>query len=192
MTEIGLTQTASHFANAREALAALRARHREEGPDGLTEDERRQVQELRKTDREVRAHEQAHARAGGPYAGSPTYEYVRGPDGRRYAVSGEVQIDTSPIPGNPAATIRKMETVIRAAQAPAEPSAQDRKVAAEARAKKVEAQIELQQEKEEQRQGAQPWPLEQARNPDAAARSYAATLYQGRGAETGLALSLAA
>lgn len=116
----------------------------------LSEEQQQEVERLKERDREVRAHEQAHARAGGPYAGAPSYEYQRGPDGRMYAVSGEVQIDTAPISGNPEATIVKMETVIRAALAPQEPSAQDSRVAAEARAAKAEAQAELREQKQEE------------------------------------------
>ena len=54
-----------------------------------------QVIEFKQRDSEVRAHEQAHASLGGQYATQPEYEYERGPDGRRYAVSGEVSIDIS-------------------------------------------------------------------------------------------------
>ena len=120
----------------------------------LTDEEKQRVQELKQRDAEVRAHEQAHKRAGGPYASAPTYEYTRGPDGRQYAISGEVKIDAAEVPGNPKATIQKMEIVIRAALAPAEPSGQDMKVAAQARATKTQAQIELrQEERQEQQQG---------------------------------------
>ena len=101
-------------------------------PNELTEAERKKVEQLKRRDREVRAHEQAHKNAGGPFAGNPRYETVKGPDGRSYAVSGEVSIDTSEVPNNPEATIRKMEIVKRAALAPSQPSAQDRQVAAEA------------------------------------------------------------
>ena len=191
MNSVGAAHSAFNLTEAREALAAARGRRGEEGPDGLTDEEREQVEKLRETDREVRAHEQAHARAGGPYASAPTYEFVRGPDGKRYAVSGEVQIDTSPISGNPAATIRKMEIVIKAAQAPAEPSAQDRRVAAEARAKKAEAQIELRKEKEEEKQSDEPTPIEIARDPEAAARKQATALYQAQAEQVGVAFSLA-
>ena len=104
-------------------------------PENLSEEERKKVQELQKADREVRAHEQAHKAAGGAHAGSPTFKTVRGPDGKSYAVSGEVKIDTSPVANNPDATIRKLEQVKRAALAPANPSGQDRRVAAEAEAK---------------------------------------------------------
>lgn len=94
-------------------------------------------------DQEVRTHEQAHAAVGGAYAGAPTYTYTRGPDGKRYAVGGEVSIDVAPIPNDPQATLRKMEVVLRAALAPAEPSAQDRRVAAEAQAQIAQARAEL-------------------------------------------------
>jgi|GEM_PF-4366859 len=62
----------------------------------LTEQEQREVQELKTRDREVRQHEQAHmAAAGGHARGGPSYEYTTGPDNRRYAIGGEVSIDTS-------------------------------------------------------------------------------------------------
>lgn len=114
-------------------------------PDGteLTEQERAQVKELQARDREVRTHEQAHATAGGQYAGSPEYEIERGPDGRSYAVGGHVSISTSPIAGDPQATIAKMEVVKRAALAPAEPSGADRSVAADAESKRAAARVEL-------------------------------------------------
>lgn len=123
-----------------------------EGPDGLTEAERKEVQKLKQRDREVRAHEAAHKAAGGSLAGAPTFQTVQGPDGRRYAVSGEVKIDTSPVPNNPEATIRKMEIVRRAALAPSQPSAQDRQVAADAAAKIQQARIEKREQDAEERE----------------------------------------
>lgn len=122
----------------------------EKGPDGLTEEDRQKVEELKRRDLEVRAHEQAHAAAGGPYAGAPRFRFVRGPDGKFYAVAGEVSIDTSAVPGNPRATIRKMQQVKRAALAPQEPSAQDRRVAAEAERKILQARQEIREEENEQ------------------------------------------
>ena len=135
-------------------------------PNELTEAERKKVEELKRRDREVRAHEQAHKNAGGPFAGNPRYETVRGPDGQTYAVSGEVSIDTSEVPNNPEATIRKMEIVKRAALAPSQPSAQDRQVAAEAdrkiqkaRQEKREIEAEERAEAAERRkQDSQPQP----------------------------------
>tara|TARA_B100000745_G_scaffold167592_1_gene109634 strand:- start:1014 stop:2024 length:1011 start_codon:yes stop_codon:yes gene_type:complete len=102
-----------------------------------------QVAELSSRDREVRAHELAHAAVGGQYAGSPSYEYQTGPDGQRYAVGGEVPIDASPVSGDPEATIRKMRIVQAAALAPAEPSEQDRRVAAMAARASAEASVQL-------------------------------------------------
>jgi hypothetical protein len=60
-----------------------------------------------------------------------------------YAVSGEVSIDSSPVKGDPKATVRKMEQVVRAALAPAQPSGQDRAVAAAALNAEVEAQRQV-------------------------------------------------
>ena len=103
-----------------------------------------EVARLRAIDRQVRAHEQAHLVAAGPYAkGGPSYEYVTGPDHQRYAVGGEVSIDTTPVRGDPEATIQKMLTVIAAANAPADPSIEDRAVAAQASLILAEAQAEM-------------------------------------------------
>lgn len=111
------------------------------------EQEQQEIRKLAARDREVRSHEQAHAAVGGKYAGSPVYEFVRGPDGVSYAVGGEVSIDTSPIPGDPEATIAKAQQIRRAANAPAEPSPQDRRVAAEASLMEADARAELRQER---------------------------------------------
>lgn len=105
--------------------------------------EQLEIAELATRDREVRTHEQAHAAVGGSYAGAPSYTYTHGPDGQRYAVGGEVSIDTSAVAGDPQATLSKMEIVVRAALAPAEPSAQDLRVAAQAQAQMVQARGEL-------------------------------------------------
>ncbi|WP_067867697.1 putative metalloprotease CJM1_0395 family protein [Neptuniibacter marinus] len=107
--------------------------------------------ELAERDREVKAHEQTHASIGGAYASAPSYTYERGPDGRMYAVEGEVKIDTSPIPNDPEATLEKAEVIQRAALSVSEPSSADRAAAADARAMAVEARMEiLQQEREDE------------------------------------------
>ena len=105
--------------------------------------EQQEVQELKARDQEVKTHEQAHAAVGGRYAGAPNYSYELGPDGKQYAVGGEVQIDISPVPGDPQATVQKMQQVRAAALAPAEPSAADRRIAAEAAQRQIQAQAEL-------------------------------------------------
>ncbi|MFT7560285.1 MAG: hypothetical protein ACI93R_002203 [Flavobacteriales bacterium] len=106
------------------------------------------VTELSSRDREVRAHEAAHAAVGGQYAGAPSYEFQRGPDGVNYAVGGEVSIDVGR-EASAAETIQKMLIVKAAALAPAEPSGQDMKVAAQATQQMVQAQQELASERRE-------------------------------------------
>ena len=101
--------------------------------------EQMEIADLAARDRVVRVHEQAHAAVGGALAGSPTYSYTRGPDGRSYVTDGEVSIDTAPVAGDPQATLAKMDQVRRAALAPAEPSAQDMRVAAQAQATAAQA-----------------------------------------------------
>ena len=115
--------------------------------------EQLEIATLVSRDQEVRAHEQAHSAVGGSYAGAPTYTFTRGPDGKRYAVGGEVSIDVGAVPNNPEATLRKMEIVLRAALAPAEPSAQDLRVASQAQAQMTQARVEL---AEQRRTEAQP------------------------------------
>ena len=92
-----------------------------------------EITRLSATDRHVRAHEQAHLAAAGRYAaGGPSYTYTTGPDGRQYAVGGDVALDVSPVSGDPEATIQKAHVIEAAANAPADPSAQDRAIAAQA------------------------------------------------------------
>ena len=109
-----------------------------------TSAELKEIAKLKTTDREVRAHEMAHVMAGGSLVRrGASFSYQQGPDGIRYAVAGEVSIDSSPVEGDPAATIRKMQQVRRAAEAPAEPSSQDRSVAAAAAQTEATARQEL-------------------------------------------------
>ncbi len=109
----------------------------------LDPQEEKKIQELKSIDLHVRAHEHAHIMAGGPYVrGGPQYTYIIGPDGKQYAVAGEVEIDVSPVPGNPEATIRKAQVVKRAALAPSDPSPQDRAVAALADQMAMKARME--------------------------------------------------
>ncbi|MCC5855195.1 MAG: catalase [Idiomarina sp.] len=162
----GLASYAKQLADARVEAEGIRRRADREpteddntdaSSEGESEQERREAQaeerelrELRQRDQEVRRHEEAHANVGGQYAGTPQYEYERGPDGRNYAVGGEVEIDVSPIPGDAAATLRKMQTVQRAALAPEEPSPADRRIANEASRKEAEARREIAEERAEE------------------------------------------
>lgn len=123
--------------------------------DSLTASEKQLVQELKETDQAVRRHEMAHVAAGGRYITSgANFGFRRGPDGKNYAVSGEVSIDTSPVPGDPEATVSKMRQVKQAALAPADPSPQDIKVASMATALAAKAMAELMLQQAAQRSEA--------------------------------------
>jgi len=101
------------------------------------------ISDLKKRDQEVRSHEAAHAAVGGAFTGAPNLTYEKGPDGKRYAVQGEVSVDLSSIKGDPRATIAKMQKVHAAALAPVNPSVQDRRVASTATQLILQAQSEL-------------------------------------------------
>ncbi len=125
------------------------------GLDGepLSTEELAQVSKLEKRDMEVRAHEQAHLSAAGGLAGSGmSFSFQKGPDGKSYAIGGEVQIDTSQ-GSTPRETISKMARVRAAALAPADPSPQDRKVAAAAANQMSQARAELQLEQSKETTG---------------------------------------
>ena len=69
--------------------------------------------------------EQAHLSVGADLIrGGPSYSYQTGPDGKRYAVAGEVQIDTSEA-RQPEDTIPRAQHIRATALAPADPSSQD-------------------------------------------------------------------
>jgi hypothetical protein len=140
--------------------ALLEAGDDDKDAQGLTEEERKEVADLKERDREVRRHEQAHANAGGQFSGSPSYTLERGPDGRSYAVGGTTPIDVSPVAGDPEATVRKMQVVKRAALAPADPSPQDRRIAAQAESQRLKAQGEAaRSDEDDATQSGRPDPL---------------------------------
>jgi hypothetical protein len=105
--------------------------------------EQQEIKALKRRDREVRSHELAHDAVGGAYTGAPAYSFEVGPDGKKYAVGGEVSVDLSPIDGDPRATITKMQKVHAAALAPANPSIQDTRIANSAAKLIAQAQAEL-------------------------------------------------
>lgn len=132
-----------------EAVEGSTAGGAETGNAQLSAEEQQQVLELELRDQEVQVHEAAHAAVGGQYAGAPSLTYETGPDGKRYAVSGEVNVDMSEVAGDPAATMKKADVIRAAALAPAQPSSQDRNVAARAAQMKTQAQAELMAESAE-------------------------------------------
>ncbi|WP_417606000.1 putative metalloprotease CJM1_0395 family protein [Oceanimonas baumannii] len=122
----------------------------------MTEAEMLELNDLKLRDQEVRTHEQQHAAMGGQHTGAPNYEFETGPDGKQYAVEGHVQVDMSPVPDDPEATIEKMQQVKAAALAPAEPSQADRSAAAQADQLITEARAELREQQGETSQADKP------------------------------------
>jgi hypothetical protein len=147
----------------------------------LSEDQKQQVNQLQKRNAEVKAHEQAHMAAGGGIVqGGAAYQYQNGPDGKQYAVGGEVKIDLSS-ENSPDATIRKMQQVRRAALAPAEPSGTDRAVAAQATQIETKARMErTEQSQEDLNETSNPIGRGHS-SPGSAARSGAPGLYSAYG-----------
>ena len=146
--QTGRTSTAGSEDNSS-APAGASASKSDFSPEQL-----RQISELQNVDRKVKAHEMAHMAAGaGLVSGGPTYGYTTGPDGKRYAVSGEVGIDTSAA-NSPEATITKAQRIKAAALAPADPSAQDYRVAAAATNMEMAALMALARQKQGAASGA--------------------------------------
>jgi len=115
----------------------------------LDSEEKAILAQLQTIDSKVRAHESAHlSAAAGIAAGGASFTYERGPDGRMYAVAGEVPISVSE-GKDPQDTIEKMRQVEAAAMAPADPSPQDYAVAASARNGELKALMDLQKERDE-------------------------------------------
>ncbi len=140
---------------------------------GLTEKELRILESLKARDTKVRRHEMAHIAAGGQYITSGAhYQYEKGPDGNNYAVAGDVSIDTSPVPGDPEATIAKMHKVEQAALAPTDPSPQDKKVAAESSFVAAKALSELMIMQAKQRAETRQQQFQSFQNPKSAAKAY--------------------
>lgn len=133
----------SHAAEATPAL------------EKLTSEQQSQVDQLKKTDQKVRAHEQAHLAVGTDLVrGGVSFTYEIGPDRKRYAVAGEVSIDTSPA-NTPEDTIPKAQHIRATALAPAEPSPQDHTIAAQASRMEVEARMEVNAKQAETETGAE-------------------------------------
>jgi len=115
----------------------------------LDSEEKSVLIQLQASDSKVRAHESTHlSAAAGIAAGGASFTYERGPDGRMYAVAGEVPISISG-DSDPQDTVEKMRQVQAAAMAPSDPSPQDHAVAASARSQEMKALMDLQKEKAE-------------------------------------------
>ncbi|WP_410498803.1 putative metalloprotease CJM1_0395 family protein [Chitinibacter sp. S2-10] len=130
--------------------ASISSQPRAANGEPLTEQQQAQIDELKRIDAKVRSHERAHLTAAAGIATSgASYTLKTGPDGKQYAVGGEVQIDISP-GQTPEETIRKARIIRAAALAPADPSGQDQAVAAQAQAMEMQANLEIAQRSPEQ------------------------------------------
>jgi len=151
--ENGMQRSFEAGSTEGQSESALAQNSETEGLAGgeLSEEELQMLDGLKREDQRIRQHEQAHLASAGPYArGGAQFQFETGPDGRSYAVSGEVNVDVTPVSGDPDTTIRKMNTVRRAALAPTDPSPADRAVAAKAAGYANKAREELAQERVDQ------------------------------------------
>lgn len=142
------TREAEHE-DTQNIIKAEADKRKERKDDAKAEDEKdAQVRELKQTEREVIAHEAAHQAAAGEFGGGVSYSYTKGPDGKSYITGGEVPIKIKQ-GATPEETIRNMQQVQRAANAPADPSGQDMRVAAKASAIANKTRAQLSREDDE-------------------------------------------
>ena len=136
--------------NTQNIIKAETERREEAKKEDKAEDEKEaQKKELENIQREVVAHEAAHQAAAGELGGSVSYSYTEGPDGQSYITGGEVPIKLKE-GRTPEETLRNMQQVQRAANAPADPSGQDRQVAAKAAAIASKARQEITRDNSEE------------------------------------------
>ncbi|HEX3047904.1 MAG TPA: putative metalloprotease CJM1_0395 family protein, partial [Bacillota bacterium] len=120
----------------------------ESGKDAeLSKADQQTLRQLQARDLHVKMHEQQHLASAGAYAkGGANFSYQIGPDGKSYAVGGEVQLDVGPVSNDPKATIVKAQVIRRSALAPADPSGADRSIAAAASQMEANARMQLMEE----------------------------------------------
>jgi len=123
----------------------------ESSQNKLSEDEKRLVLDLQSRDSEVRAHESAH-QSGGGATGAASFSYQQGPDGKMYAIGGEVSINIQ-TGSTPQETIANAKAVMSSALAPADPSGQDQAVASSAAMMIVKAEQQIARQKQEELDG---------------------------------------
>jgi len=121
-------------------------------PHKLSESEKQLVKDLSARDSEVKAHEIAHQSASGGLAGAASYTYQQGPDGKMYAIGGEVPI-SSPTASSPEEALANAKKVVAAALAAGSPSPQDYSVAASASVMQMQAQEALNREMQGKEKG---------------------------------------
>jgi hypothetical protein len=104
----------------------------------------RVLEKFKRTDAQVRSHEQVHATIGQTTA-PISYNYQQGPDGKMYAVGGNVRFDTS-IPDDPKAAAFKLDQIAKAASAPTDLSGADTMIANQSNLNKILLQLESEQD----------------------------------------------
>ncbi|MBU1928007.1 hypothetical protein KKG77_03310 [bacterium] len=112
------------------------------GPEKLNDAEQKILNDLASRDSQVRAHEAAHQAAGGGMTGAASFTYQQGPDGKMYAIGGEVSISMKS-GSSPEETIANARQIAAAAMAAGSPSPQDFAVASSARVMEMKAQQQL-------------------------------------------------
>jgi len=118
----------------------------------LSPEEEEMVKKLQARDAEVKGHEAAHQAAGAGLTGAASFTYQQGPDGKMYAIGGEVSI-SMPSGSTPEETIANARKIAAAAMAAGDPSPQDFSVAASARVMEMKAQQQLAREKQDEMLG---------------------------------------
>ncbi|MEA3384660.1 MAG: putative metalloprotease CJM1_0395 family protein [Campylobacterota bacterium] len=99
------------------------------------QDFERVLAKFKKSDADIRTHEQTHATIGATT--SPiSYNYQQGPDGKMYAVGGSVRLDTS-IPKDKEAAIAKLDQISRSVSGVSDPSGADMAISTQANLNKI-------------------------------------------------------
>ncbi len=130
----------------------LQEEKKQSNPQELDESEKELVKKLQSRDAEVKMHESAHQAAGAGATGAASFSYQQGPDGKMYAIGGEVSISISS-GATPEETIANARKIAAAAMAPASPSGQDFAVASSAKVMEMKALQQLQKEKQNEIEG---------------------------------------
>lgn len=119
-------------------------KHEPGAPDSS---EQNTIEELKRRDKEVRAHESAHG--GDPRLvkiGAAQFDYTIGPDGKAYATGGRVTLSTGSA-RTPEEALSKAEALKKAAMAPGEPSSKDFQALNSAVAMEFEARNQIYRDK---------------------------------------------
>ena len=148
------TKAQEEFEAKKEQEKLLKPTQKENAPNELSDDEEELVKKLQARDAEVKTHEAAHQAAGGGLTGAATFTYQQGPDGKMYAIGGEVSISMSS-GSTPQETIAKARQLEASAMAAANPSPQDFSVASSARIMEMKAQQKLSKEQQQKMLGLQ-------------------------------------